>query len=97
MARTCYGTCSGTTPALCKSDWDMYCGIGVEIMDVKEFFQQDALNMAWENSASKQTWALNSGPSLNDYRVHQSLSGKLDTWGPRRKKRLSMLDAPRSR
>ena len=26
---TCYGTCSGTTPLLCKSDWDMYCGIGV--------------------------------------------------------------------
>ena len=26
---TCYGTCSGTTPLLCDSDWDMYCGIGV--------------------------------------------------------------------
>ena len=35
LGLTCYGTCSGTTPALCKSDWDMYCGIGVE-MDVKE-------------------------------------------------------------
>jgi hypothetical protein len=26
---TCYGTCSGTTPLLCSSGWDMYCGIGV--------------------------------------------------------------------
>ena len=36
---TCYGTCSGTTPLLCKSDWDMYCGVGVE-MDVKELVPQ---------------------------------------------------------
>ena len=35
LGLTCYGTCSGTTPLLCKSDWDMYCGVGVE-MDVKE-------------------------------------------------------------
>ena len=26
---TCYGTCSGTTPLLCQSDWGMYCAIGV--------------------------------------------------------------------
>ena len=39
LGLTCYGTCSGTTPLLCKSDWDMYCGVGVE-MDVKELVPQ---------------------------------------------------------
>ncbi|ACO68155.1 predicted protein [Micromonas commoda] len=50
---TCYGKCAGTTPALCKSKYDMTCEIGIKINpinSIRDSTIRDALNRFLPNA-----------------------------------------------
>lgn len=52
---TCYGSCGGATPALCKSTYDMECEIGIEINPINSIKHQklrDALNRFLPNAVA---------------------------------------------